>query len=92
MTDSAEDFEPYVGSVFRTDGIHLHLTEVRRLGEQPGTPREHPFALVFTGPADAPLAQQIHGLTHDDLGELAIFLVPIGPGPDRLPRYEAVFN
>jgi hypothetical protein len=36
--------------------------------------------------------QQVQELEHDELGHLAIFLVPIGSDENGRMRYEAVFN
>jgi hypothetical protein len=50
-----------------------------------------PFSLVFRGPLEPLLPQGIHRLEHDALGELDLFLVPIGPD-EAGTRYEAVFG
>ena len=91
---SAETFAPHVGTTFRVlvedanAGVSaIELAEVRLGTPQPGAPREQPFSLHFTGPADRLLEQGTYVLDHDQLGRLDIFLVAIGPG-----RYEAVFN
>ena len=55
-------------------------------GPGPDGVQRRQFSLVFTGPADQPLAQSTYDLAHDDLGPIALFLVPIGAG-----RYEASF-
>ncbi len=48
---------------------------------------------MFSGArGETPLQQRIHALEHPQLGRLELFLVPVGPGPDGVPRYEAVFN
>jgi hypothetical protein len=85
----ADTFEPHVGSDFGVGGGALRLDEVTRLAPSPGSPREVPFSLVFVvAPGSAgSLPQQTHVLSHEVLGDLEIFLVPIGPD-----RYEAVFN
>ena len=87
-----ETFTPLVGSQFE-----LHLEDVRitlRLNEVrtgPSTPRLVQFALTFRGPLKPPLPQQTYDLRHDLLGEMALFLVPVGE--DREGRfYEVVFN
>ena len=50
-----------------------------------------PFSLVFVGPARFVLPQQTYRVEHDSLGELDLFLVPIGPNGGGM-RYEAVFT
>ena len=70
----------------------LRLIEANALGAGSGAPAGRaPFALVFRGPRDAALAQQIHPLEHAELGVLELFLVPIGPDALGL-RYEAIFG
>ena len=95
---SAETFLAHQGSEFEVrdpgqdDPIVLVLAEVRSLGHQPNAPRVDPFSLELTGPPAPVLEQRIYRLLHPVLGELEIFLVPIGPGADGRLRYEAVFN
>jgi len=72
--------------------LQLDLIDVRELGRQPHAPRPDPFVLTFAGPPNRVLDQRIHRLSHPVLGDLEIFLVPIGPGGDARPQYEAVFN
>jgi hypothetical protein len=99
---NAATFEPHTGSDFRVarpdiadaaedDVASIRLVEVLRHPAQAGAPRADPFTLEFTGPPPA-LEQRIHALDHPILGELDLFLVPIGLDPDGRVRYEAVFN
>ncbi|GAA2158456.1 hypothetical protein FHX52_2407 [Humibacillus xanthopallidus] len=86
---TAADFLTHVGTAFaRRDGTDLHLAAVTQHG--PGAHREQ-FSLVFTTDADTLLPQGIQELSHPTLGDLALFLVPIGPGADGQHRYEAAF-
>ena len=94
---TAATFASHRGSLFRvvdaaSDGTELRLIEADELPAQPGAPRAEPFSLVFTGPAEPRLEQRTYRLDHDELGELDIFLVPIGFAPDGELLYEAVFN
>ena len=96
---TASDFSPHVGSLFDVDaGPHnrlaLELSEAVALPGGGGAPsRSEPFSLIFRGPASPVLDQGIQTLSHPELGELTLFLVPVGPGrAGKLPRYEAVFN
>jgi hypothetical protein len=90
------DLEPHLGSFFnladRDPHVGLVLEAIERYEPQPQGPRRNPFSLVFVGPGEIPLGQRIHALDHRTLGRLELFLVPIGPGRDGRPRYEAVFN
>ena len=87
------DFDKHVGDEFvatSDDGekLVLRLQSAEQTGEGPEGHRE-PFSLVFHG--DAQLPQQTHSLEHEKLGELDIFLVPLGPDAEGM-RYEAVFG
>src|SRR5512146_2800722 len=55
------------------------------------TPRQETFSLLFYGPARFFLPQAIHRLKHDSLGEIDLFLVPVGQDSAGF-QYEAVFN
>lgn len=48
------------------------------------------FTLVFHGPATPVHPQGTYLLAHAELGELEIFLVPVGADAERV-RYEAAF-
>jgi hypothetical protein len=78
------------------DGSRLELTlvVVEALPSHPrgnDRPKRKPFSLVFRGPFTPLLRQQIYALEQETLGEISIFLVPIGPD-EAGQRYEAVFN
>jgi hypothetical protein len=55
------------------------------------TTRQERFSLLFRGGRDRPLQQGIYRMQHDQLGELELFLVPVGQDQSRV-YYEAVFN
>jgi hypothetical protein len=72
--------------------VNLVLVAVDSRPVQPDAPRPEPFTLLFTGPEGLALPQATYDLTHPELGEFALFLVPVQPAADGLARYEAVFN
>jgi hypothetical protein len=97
-TLSLSDFSPVVGSSFqvRTEpdvSLQLELLEAVKLSDIPAgfSQRSESFSLLFRGPADMMLSQQMCPLSHADLGELSVFLVPVGRDADGI-QYEAVFN
>jgi hypothetical protein len=49
------------------------------------------FAVYFLGPEGIYLPQYTYRIEHEALGELAIFIVPVGKDKNRF-RYEAVFS
>ena len=90
------DFQTHQGSAFRATGddgqrVELRLTEVAPLSRAAGSGshplHREPFSLVFTSAPEVRLPQRIYALEHEHLGQLDIFLVPIGIG-----QYEAIFN
>jgi hypothetical protein len=50
-----------------------------------------PFSVIFRGPEEPILPQAIYRVSHKKLGELDLFLVPLGPDREGV-RYEAVFT
>ena len=50
-----------------------------------------PFSLTFVAGGGELVPQQTLTVRHPALGDLAIFLVPLGPSADGM-RYEAVFS
>ena len=100
---SGADFQPHLNQIFRvhlpsTDPIDLELHQVtlpgpRTVAEAEAAGRRQPFSLVFLGPpSDQYLAQATYSVTHEQLGEMPLFLVPLGPTAERRMRYEAVFT
>ena len=72
--------------------VPLVLTEVRLQGTfDPELHKRRAFSLLFGGPAEPALEQRMYSLRNEILGELAIFLVPVGMDGERM-LYEAVFT
>lgn len=88
MTEHGRFADAVGASFVHAAGPILTLHEVSDLVEQHGT---RSFSLVFHASADVVLEQGIHSLRHADLGDLDIFLVPIGES-DTAREYEAVFS
>ena len=85
----------YLNETFRVElgtdsALALELIEVSGLGDRPGARRE-PFSLLFRGPGEPILQQQIVELGHERMGAIALFLVPVGPDEQGM-CYEAVFT
>jgi hypothetical protein len=93
---TAESFEPHVGSSFwvefPTGGkVELRLTRVAKVMESEAARLDrHPFSLFFIGPKSYLLQQQTYHITHEQLGALDIFIVPVGQDAQTY-QYEAVF-
>jgi hypothetical protein len=74
--------------------VSLELIEATE-GSEPGGPRPEgqarmQFSVVFRGVMAPVLPQGTYHFTHAELGELDLFLVPIGPDSEGM-RYEAAF-
>ncbi len=91
-------FAGLVGSTFyaRESGLkrlRLLLSEVDDLPSAKAigaSGYDESFALRFLGPSGLPLRQGTYHLRHESLGDLEIFLVPVGL-PARTRTYEAIF-
>jgi hypothetical protein len=94
---TVESFAPHVGTSFGAETsegqkVELRLTSARKVMEsQAAHLQRHPFSLYFTGPPSPLLEQRIYHLTHDSIGAMDLFLVPIGKDAEGY-RYEAVFT
>ena len=92
QTMSLLHFAGHVGTTFRVNAaphsLELKLVEATDLGS---TPRQEQFSLVFEGPSNLLLNQAIYRLEHAELGDLDLFLVPIGRHGEGF-TYQAVFN
>ena len=69
--------------------VQLVLSKVIDHGS---TPAHEQFSLRLLGPGDNFLPQQIYSLRHESLGELELFLVPVGQESDGSYQYEIIFN
>jgi hypothetical protein len=87
-----ETFEPHVGSMFRAeaagDVVPLQLAEVKR---GLSTPRVLQFSLFFKGPLQPFLPQQTVHFKHDVLGDMDLFIVPVGKEESGF-IYQVVFT
>ena len=92
------DFSSLVGSSFHVHTqssalLQLELEEATKIGDRSAAQnkRTESFALLFKGPSARVLPQKTYSLTHSQLGNLRIFLVPVKQDADGM-RYEAIFN
>jgi hypothetical protein len=105
-------FKPLVDSTFKVklaepipglEGMDLGPTELALElieAKEKDDERCERFSLIFHGPPDRLLPQKLYSLRHDTVGELQLFLVPVGEktegeGENRKGvgyLYQAVFN
>jgi hypothetical protein len=92
-------FEGRVGETFEVNVteeqvVPLELAEAIESteagGPGPDGQERLQFSLVFTGPGETVLQQGTYRVSHADLGELELFLVPLGPKSGGM-QYEAAF-
>lgn len=91
-----EDFQPHVGTVFMgkiSEGeVPFMLVEARALRDS-AAPFEAriPFSLLFRNEAVLLFPQQTYTVQHPEMGDMAIFMVPIARESAGF-LYQAVFN
>lgn len=88
-----DQFRGFLNSDFQVVGdppvdLALRLVEVQ---ERSNSPQQEVFALLFHGPAQYFMPQGIYQLKQSSLGEIELFLVPVGQDSQGF-QYEAVFN
>jgi len=106
VTATAEDFDPYIGTVFVTEiegqSISLILDNVKRSEitqsrdnhlEIEGVvypPRAY-FALTFEGPVEPQLSSIIYNFKHESLGDIQLFISPFRRDHNSM-LYESAFS
>ena len=96
---TSADFTPLLNQNFNIsaegmDSTTAVLIDLTELGQEPGEDdiaNRRAFSLVFRTEGEDYLPQQIYKVSHDTLGELDIFLVPLGPDKIGM-KYEAMFT
>jgi len=89
-------FENRLHEIFRAEtppspvDLELDEVEVHRSSPAPGITRQ-PFTLIFLGPKDSILPEGTHTLSHAELGEVALYLIPILSTGER-QAYQSIFN
>lgn len=76
------------------DIMDAQLVEVKALAannDYPIPSQRTPFSLVFLTVEKVVLPQQIYRVENEAMGEIQLFLVPIGQD-EKGTRYEALFN
>jgi hypothetical protein len=86
----SKDFAAHLHQVFRVETpttLELEMTEVK----DRSNPQIEQFSVLFTGPTSPWLQQGSYTLLHAQMGEMILFLVPLGPRDGRMV-YEAAFS
>lgn len=79
-----------VNSSFRVNDTPLELTLVE-VTEKKAAGVQEMFSLLFCGAKNELLSQGTYDLTHETLGSVTLFLVPVGLD-EKGYQYEAAFN
>lgn len=91
------EFAANLNSTFRVRSnaaqpIELKLIEIKaHQSEVHPRPDMERFSAFFVGPEDYFLPQSLYSLSHEEMGDFDVFLVPIGKEPDGY-HYEAIYN
>ena len=91
-----ESFSGLVGASFRaTPTVAGEPFELELAGcdvaETKSSGGRTPFSLIFLADGEDFVPQQIVKLENDEVDDLALFVVPLGPDGQRM-RYQAVIN
>jgi hypothetical protein len=88
-----EAFSENLNTTFRIqlDAAGAAEVELLEVVEGVSTPAQEQFSIVFRGPLEYFLPQHTYHVEHEKMGEMDIFIVPVGKEADGF-RYEAVFN
>jgi hypothetical protein len=92
-----EDFAACLNQSFTINdedagAFEVELVEVDTYGSyDPEVQSRQPFSLLLRGKSEPVLPQGLYRMRHQQLGEMELFLVPIGPDQQGM-RYEAVFT
>ncbi|SHH24616.1 DUF6916 family protein [Desulfosporosinus lacus] len=93
LNNSLSAFQTVTGSKFEvilaSGNVPLVLSKIIDHGS---TSAHEQFSLILLGPGTQFLPQQIYSLRHESLGELELFLVPVGRESAGSYQYEIVFN
>lgn len=84
---SAGSFRDHVGRCARVDSVDQQWLLAEVVERDPTS-----FSLLFEGEAEPIVAQGTYSFRWSDGETAEIFVVPLGPGANGNPVYEAVFN
>lgn len=83
-----ENLNTRFGVSIGDETVELELIEINDLGT---TPKQEQFSILFRGPLRPVLEQMTYEMKHENLGDVAIFIVPVRQDT-AFTYYEAVFN
>lgn len=82
--------QPFTLELIDSSIYPLKLISVDKYPGSASLGEHEPFSVVFRGGSNTLLDQKIYLIKHSTLGDMELFIVPIGPDDEGM-RYEAVF-
>lgn len=82
----------HTGFQIQVPGASPLPVELTEITERDDSPKLEQFSVIFHNPAGAYLPQGMYELHHETLGEITLFLVPLGPRNGRGMDFQAIFN
>jgi hypothetical protein len=84
------DFTPHLHTQFQIVGEEKLELELTSATDHSNAQLEQ-FSLIFTGAVSPCLPQRLYALSHPHMGDVELFLVPVGPDKTGM-QYEAAFS
>lgn len=96
MTDKLlhkPDFDPHLNTNFQvhTDTLGVVDMELFEVSEDK-YPGQESFTVIFKAPKEKVFHQKIYKMTHQEMGEIELFLTPISYGKPDAMYYQSVFS
>ena len=82
--------QPFILDLNDSSTCLLQLISVDKHPDSATVSDHQAFSVIFRGQDKPALEQQIYQIKHDTLGDMELFIVPVGPD-DKGMCYEAVF-
>jgi Domain of unknown function (DUF6916) len=96
MTDKLlhkSDFEPYVNQTFIIHSEELGDQEVEMVElTEKNYPGQESFSMLFKGPKEPIIQQMTYEITHEKMGKVRLFVVPINYHKQDGMYYQSVIN
>ena len=94
-TLTCDSFAKYLNQGFAVSGegggLTLELIEAKEIGSAESQGARQSFSLLFRGPREPLLEQKIYALSHAEMGEIGLFLVPVNQD-SKGAYYEVIFT
>ncbi len=96
MTDKLlhkPDFDPYLNQTFTVHSEELGDQEVEMVElTEKKYPGQESFSMLFKGPKEPVMQQMTYKISHEKMGQLNLFLVPINYHKQDGMYYQSIIN